>query len=286
MMKKRKKNYKIRMQFLIIHNFISFRYFRCPPNKRQNYLKSSIASPFKCPWPQLLREWCTASDSAEQQFYLLRDKNKLHEVEQFLAGKGGNVKNFDENCLIPVSISLSGRGNVNKYAIICLPKKQDIRENGKNRANFTLKPIVTEPIAKDTNEVQRKQLRLNHLMMLKRLRRRRVRVKRKQQEYSERKVIIAPSRTTNLINAQYNAMCELWLPKVPKTIRHQCSREVFGYATQCQFMFHEAKVAGIGYVTMNGLRKLVKSNIGRKLNQVIVRDPNSLNYHLATISIR
>lgn len=262
--------------------FFSSRYFRCPPNKRQNYLKSSIASPFKCPWPQLLREWCAAPDTAGERFYVLRDKTKLHELEQLLAGKSVNLKGFDENCLIPVSISLSGRGNVNKHAIICLPKKQDLRQNGKNRANFTHKPIATEPIAKDTNEAKRKQMRLDHLMMLKRLRSRRVRVKRKQQEYSERKVIIAPPRTANLINAQYNAMCELWLPKVPKTIRHQCSREVFGYTTQCQFMFHEAKIAGIGYVTLNGLRKLVKSNI----DQIIVRDSNSLNYHLATISIR
>lgn len=265
---------------LIVH---SFRYFRCPPSKRQNYLKSSIASPFKSPWLQLTQEWCTAT---AQQFYILRDRAKLRAVEQFLSGKPDNLNALDENCLIPVSISLNGRGNVKKFAIICLPKKQDIHQNGKNRANFTHKPIFTEPIAKDANETKRKQLRLNHLQLLKRLRRQRVRIKRKKQEYSERKVIIAPPRTTNLINSQYESMCQLWLPKAPKTIRHQCTREVFGYLTQCQFMFHEAKVGGIGYVTVNGIRKLVKSNMGRKLNQVLVRDPSSLNYHLATLSIR
>lgn len=212
----------------------------------------------------------------------MRDKNKLREIDQFLSGRGKALTNFDENCLIPVSLAMNDRGNANKFAIICLPKKQDLQHNSTNRKQFINKPVLTEPVATDNNENKRKLLRFNHLMTLKRLRRQRVRVKRKKQEYSERKVIIAPPRTINLINSQYQRMCELWLPSTPKTIRQQCSREVFGYLTQCQFMFHEAKVAGIGYVTVNGIRKLSKL----KGNHVLVRDSKSANYRLATLSIR
>lgn len=188
--------------------------------------------------------------------------------------------------MIPISLSLNGRGNASKYSIICLPKKQDLQLNVKNRKQFVNVPIPNEPVATDHNETKRKQLRFNHLTMLKRLRRRRVRVKRKKQEYSERKVIIAPPRTANLINLQYSKMCELWLPTSPPSIRHQCTKEVLGYLTQSQFIFHEAKVSGIGYVTMNGIRKLSKLSGGRKSNQVLVRDPKSLIYRWATISIR
>lgn len=217
---------------------------------------------------------------------------KLQEIEQFINGKRNTLPiDVDENCLIPVTLTLNDRGNPGQFSIICLQNKCDVkRARGKSNGrkwslSLAKQPALTQPIAADRNEYKRKQLRLNHLQLLKRLRRKRVRVKRKQQEYSERKVIIAPPQTAKLVREQYEQMCELWLPVTPKTIRQQCMREVFGYLTQCQFMFHEAKVCGIGYVTINGIRKLSKCN-GRASNQVLVRDPNSLNYHLARISIR
>lgn len=192
---------------------------------------------------------------------------------------------IDENCLIPVSILMNNRGTASKFSIICLPKKQDLISNA-NKLKFGHASTHKEPIGCDANEQSRKTLRRNHLKVLKRLRRRRVRVKRKHQENSERKVIIAPPKTAKLIAEQLDTMCQLWLPSKPKRIRGQCSREVFGYLTQCQFSFKEAKVAGIGYVTILGLYKLIQSNVGQKLNQVLVRDPNSINYRLATLSIR
>ncbi|XP_031630008.1 ribonucleases P/MRP protein subunit POP1 [Contarinia nasturtii] len=272
----------------LMANELRKKYFRSPPNKRQNYLKLSIASPFKCPWMQLIQEWCNTSSPTEPKYYVLRDKNKLNKINQFLLGKERNLTDIDENCLIPVSLAMNGRGNAKKFSIICLPKKQDIRNNEKNRNEFINRPVLSEPVAIDVNETQRKLLRLNHLKMLKRLRRRRVRVKRKQQEFVDRKVIIAPSHTTKQTKLQYDRMCELWLPSAPKAIRKQCTRDVFGYLTQCQFMFHEAKVSGVGYVTVNGIRELAKLGVNqkRKLNQVLVRDPNSSIYRFATLSIR
>lgn len=272
---------------ILFPNFL-FRYFQKPPNKRQNYIKSSIASPFRCPWSQLLGEWCTTPNETDQKFYVLRDRGKLNEIDQFLSGRTKFLTNIDENALIPIELTMTGRGNANKFTIICLPTKQDLRKQQKNRNKFINAPALSEAIAIDANELARKRLRTNHLALLKRLRRRRVRVKRKHQEYSERKVIIAGPQTASLIRKQNETMCELWLPIAPKTIRQQCSREVFGYLTQCQFMFHDAKVCGIGYVTINGLRKLAKTlkSIGLKTNNVLIRDPNSLIYRLATISIR
>lgn len=248
-------------------------------NKRQNYIKLSIASPFKCPWQQLINE-----SQSNKSFYVLRNKQKLQQIQQFLSGKQKNLVDIDDNALIPVSLIMNGRGMANNFSIICLPKKCDFHRNHDKLKQFDNKPILIEKSGRDENETARKTLRQNHLKMLKRLRRRRVRVKRKKQEYSQRKVLIVPPQTAKLITEQFEKICELWLPVKPKKIRHQCTREVFGYVTQCQFSFFEAKVAGIGYVTPLGLRKLC--TLKSKSNQVLIRDPNSANYRFATISIR
>lgn len=192
-----------------------------------------------------------------------------------------------DNCLIPISLVMDGRGSASKYSIICLPKRCDLRENVKKLKLLDFTPIHTEPIKADTSETQRKQLRLKHQSLLKRLRRRRVRIKRKLQETSHRKVKIFPARTAGIVAKQLETMSELWLPSKPTAIRNQCSREVFGYLTQCQFNFIEARVAGIGYVTAKGLEALIKNSPKTdQMHKVLVRDPNSLNYRFAILKLR
>lgn len=267
--------------------FFWCRYFRRPPNKRPNYQKLSIVSPFACPWSLLIKEWNinTADDSG---FYVLREKPKLQQIEQCLQRlQHFATLDLPENCLIPVSLTMDSRGVATKFSIICLPKRIDLARNGKKLKSFEYDPVYSEPIKIDANEPLRKNLRHKHMCQLKRLRRRRIRIKRKQQEHSERKVKIQPTKTAGIVAKQLKEMSELWLPAEPKCVRHQCTREVFGYLTQCQFSFTEAKVVGIGYVTVNGLECLLK--IGQKssrLHKVLVRDPNSLHYRLATLRIR
>lgn len=249
-----------------------------------NYLKLSIASPFNCMWQQLMNESCTKTNDGE--FYVLRNRYKLNHIEQLLAGKCKRLVDIDENALIPISFVINGRGMVKNFSIICLPKKKDVQRNSEQILRFDNKPAWSEPNGRDKNERVRKALRQNHLKMLKRLRRRRVRHKRKKQEYSHKKVIIVPPRTAEIISKQLQNMSELWLPSQPKTIRFQCSREVFGYVTQSQFSLFEAKVSGIGYITVNGLKKLCEMKNKNMCNQVLIRDPSSHIYRFATISIR
>lgn len=234
----------------------------------------------------MIQEWCKASVRTDMTFYVLRDKNKLQKIEQFLNGSETSLNDIEENCLIAVSIVMDSRGNAGKFSIVCLPKNQDFHRNNINRKVFLNRPVHIEPLAIDENQARRKLLRSNHLRMIKRLRRQRIRAKRYKQAYLDRKVIITPPRTSNLTRLQFSSMCDLWLPSAPKTIRYQCSREVFGYLTQCQYLYHEAKVCGLGYVTVNGIRELAKLKGSRKSNEVLVRDSNSLNYCLAILSIR
>lgn len=231
-----------------------------------------------------MNESCIETNNRE--FYVLRNKHKLNHIEQLLAGKCKRLVDIEENALIPISFAINGRGMANNFSVICLPKKKDFQRNSEHIQRFDNRPAWCEPIGRDEYETVRKALRQNHLKMLKRLRRRRVRDKRKKQEYSPKKVIINPPRTAEIISKQFQKMSELWLPSQPKTIRFQCSREVFGYVTQSHFSFFEAKVSGNGYITVNGLKKLCELKVKNKSNQVLIRDPSSINYHFATISIR
>lgn len=60
---------------------IHFRYFRLPPNKRTNYQKLSIASPFKCNWAQLIQEWSSSETNENKKFFVLRDINVLKQLD-------------------------------------------------------------------------------------------------------------------------------------------------------------------------------------------------------------
>lgn len=232
-----------------------------------------------------MAEWKTETTSTD--FYVLRDKRKLAELDQMLSGRKPTPTNdIDENWLIPIAVEMNGRGMCNRFSIICMPTKADLENNKDNMRKFNYGPVLNEPPGHDPHEHARKQSRTKHLMLLKRLRRRRVRIKRKQQEFSERKVIIAPAKTAKLIESHRLKMCQLWLPSRPSSIRNQCSREVLGYLSLSQFSLHAGKVVGVGYITANGLRQMAKFRYGGKMNQVLVRDPSSAQYRLATLTIR
>lgn len=196
-----------------------------------------------------------------------------------------NSFKIPENCLIPVYISMKTRGKIEDNSIICLPKKEDLRHNLKKRQNLENDPVHMEPLRTDKNENERKVLRTQHLRLLKRMRNRRVRAKRKKQESSERGVRISKPGTEQIISEQFKKMCVLWLPDCSKSIRNQCSREVFGYVTQGDFSFTEGKVAGIGYMTAKGLEKLMKV-CGKGKFFILVRSTNTRNYRIATFKVK
>lgn len=219
---------------------------------------------------------------------MIRERNILEQLKSCLKNHRTATRvNLPENCLIPVTIDLDGRGIARKFSIICLPKRADFTRERVLRETLTNKPIYSEPSRLDTQEFARKLLRSNHIKLLKRLRRRRIRTKRRQQETAQRKVLVANAATAKLIAAQRETMNEMWLPKQPIRIRNQCSREVFGYLTQAHFSFIKGKVAGIGYITSNGFQSLLRLYMKKNsVPKVLVRDPNSVNYRKATLKIR
>lgn len=233
----------------------------------------------------LIRNWSTDDITT---FYVLREKEMLNKITNCCVKRIPlSTLDLPANCLIPITIEMDNRGAATKFSIVCLPKRSDLKRNERKLRAFEYDPVFTETIGSDKNENERKKLRFAHKKLLKRLRRRRVRVKRKNQETSKRKVYITKPNTAALIAEQLKTMSELWLPTNPTNIRHQCSREVLGYLTQCQFSFSKAKVAGIGYITFNALKQLMQlfSKIFKQI-KVLIRDPKELSYRLASLRIR
>lgn len=159
------------------------------------------------------------------------------------------------------------RGTIERCAIVCVPRIVDLRRNVRQLAALDAQPVHTEPIRPDAGETERRRLRAEHVRLLKRLRGRRVRAKRRQQEHAEKRVLIAPPKTAQLVREQLQRMRALWLPDVlaesnasggdvVKRVRGQCSREVLGYVTQANFCLSEGQVAGVAYVTLMGLKAL------------------------------
>lgn len=259
-------------------------YFRKPPNKRTNFTKMGITSPFSCYFSQLVKEWCDS-----EEFHVLRNKTTLQDIKQVLKGKlAFNDVKFPNNAIIPIFLTMDTRGTPGDFGIICLPSKRDIKNSLAKKYRNDLGPIHIEPLIKDDLEKERKLVRTNHKKLLKRLRNRRVRAKRRLQEKSKFHVKIQKSTAEKFIEEQYEQMCEMWLPKKPTTIRNQCSRQVIGYLTNSRFTFSEGKISGIGYITKNGLNSLL--NVFHKFKGLnpffLTRATNSKCFYLARFDVR
>lgn len=140
------------------------KYFKLPPNKRTNYNKYSIVSPFNCNWRLLVGEWLNEKC---EEIRVLRDRKLLNEIRELLKRnvKQSNI-NFKQNCILPVKLKIEHKGCPKQFSLICLPKVGDLTQE------------PAEPNQCDINQIKRKQLRKEHKKLLQTLRRRRRRAKR------------------------------------------------------------------------------------------------------------
>ncbi|KAL5293069.1 POP1 family protein [Megaselia abdita] len=251
------------------------RYFQLPPNKRCNYSKFAISSPFKPSLSKLVNEW-----SGSDNFYILRDIQLLRQLESNAFPR--EIIEYHKNSLIQVCLQMKTRGNPKDLAIICIPTKNDLRKHFKTMSSND--PVYTEPLKIDPFEEERKILKSSHKKLLKRLRNRRVRQKRMQQKTSCERVKIAPPKTSAIIKEQFDKMCDLWVPRSPSSIRNQCSREVFGYVTQSSFCLSEGRVTAVGYVTPQGLNKIMKDKRNPEM-LLLVRGTNTRHYRFAKFKV-
>ena len=143
-------------------------FFRCyPPDKRPNYGKLSIRTPFHCSWETLLLDDCdvmtkkprieplsyhgvlSCGNSVASCFYVLRSRTHLTALSQLMdhASHGGRqksqrkgrespclhsdtlsiLKQTHSNALVAISFEMFGRGKVSSWAALCVPTLADLR---------------------------------------------------------------------------------------------------------------------------------------------------------------
>lgn len=76
---------------------------------------------------------------------------------------------LNENCLIPIKLTLVNKGKATRYAVICLPHASDFGKKIK---------APVEEMQQDPNQKKRNELRKQHKMFLKRMGRQRGRAKK------------------------------------------------------------------------------------------------------------
>ncbi|KAI4496988.1 hypothetical protein M0802_007936 [Mischocyttarus mexicanus] len=285
---------------LIIKEEWEKKYFRHPSNRRINFTKFAISSPFYCQWHILMKEW-----SGKEDFYVLRNRKIITQLQMiFSAFQSRNRKlpastlNLDdtlnnENCLIRVRITTVNKGCLRTFAIICEPTDLDI-ETIMNDRHWS-GPV--EKLNKDPNESKRKNLRKNHLLLLKRYKKQRIRHRKTFENkisntFEEiikgtNNVVAIKNFKEMLLNKSRKAILEhskimskLYLPDC-KEVRKSCDREVMGYITQGHFSLAIGKTAGIGYVTIQSIIAM----INRKTNIVLVRDIRTRQYRCACLEV-
>ncbi|XP_076662213.1 POP1 ribonuclease P/MRP subunit isoform X2 [Halictus rubicundus] len=227
------------------------KYLRYPPNRRVNFAKFRIVTPFCCEWRILMKEWTSVED-----FFVLRNRKLLQLLQDNLAAEENNrsrpnksqrtksssdfENSFDNrNCLIRVKVSLLKKGCPKRFAIICLPTAEDIKKY-KNNRNWS-GPV--EKLYSDPNEATRKRLRKNHLALLKRLKKQRIRHRKalgdklRQMLNNDLQILDYENRRKNLLEASREAvhkqsekMSQLYLSDCT-VVRCSCDREVMGYVT-------------------------------------------------------
>lgn len=262
------------------------KYFRYSPNKRVNFVKLGIRNPFSCDWKTLMEDW-TGTD----EFYVLRNRELLLLLQKNIRQQTSDKRKITKpshsvqtdfqdflpykNCLIRVKASLVRKGCPKRFAIICMPTLQDLQEFKKNK-NW-VGPV--EKLHIDSNEKLRKKSRKDHLMLLKRLKRQRIRRKK---TFTGEMELLKKYNSIKISTEQAEKMRKLYLPECTEIrVRYSCDREVMGYLTVSDFSFNEAKGLGIGYVTLNALIEM----INQKSNIILVRNTQTRQYRTAVLDI-
>ncbi|XP_011269846.2 ribonucleases P/MRP protein subunit POP1-like isoform X2 [Camponotus floridanus] len=236
------------------------KYFSHSPNQRVNFIKFGIRSPFFCDWKNLTKGWSDVKD-----FYVLRHfrllaylRNEIESNKRKNARSKSTVQEsefdfqkFDKykNCLVRVGLSMVSEGTPKEFAIICMPKRKDLRrfQNNKNYDG----PV--EKYHTDPNENFRKILFKLYLMQMKQLRRDRVELEKTFQDNVLPEEVHSIQDEINralllefrkIISDDFAERIRKWyLPKSTE-VRHSCDREVMGYVTIGSYSLLRAKDSG------------------------------------------
>uniref|UniRef100_A0A6V7HLC7 Uncharacterized protein n=1 Tax=Bracon brevicornis TaxID=1563983 RepID=A0A6V7HLC7_9HYME len=242
-----------------VKNQLTNKYFKLPPNKRINYIKFSITSPFACQWAILMKEW-----TDRETFQVLRDRTRLDQLNLILksfASRNSRQKisvdlksilSSDDCFLIPVRVRMVSKGRPKKFALMCLPTVNDLK---------TSKAPV-ESMRSDPLKRKRKLTKIEQKVLRKRA--------------SKRRLIEGDSK--KVVDNQ--VLRKLCLPECER-VRNSCDREVMGYIVQGDFSFTQSNGIGWGYIASTSLFRLIE----QETNKILVRNVQTRQYRWATLNV-
>lgn len=256
-------------------------YFKMPPQKRPNFLRLGIASPFLCPWESLFRNRRQDSESRLQgnhQFFVLRDKKKLVWLNEMLSKDRKLARPCDEEeakCLVAVSIESYDKGRPLDMALICLPTEQDLV----NLQNSGTAPV--EKIHVDENKEKRKDFRRKQKSMVKSRKR-----KLKGEKLLNEKTTEEKAKANGGTLAEYELKVQrLWLPPENSGLISPSSRSVCGFVFRGDFSFCKARGSAVGYVALPALFKLAILHQDAPHLLILFRNTHSLQYRYARLAL-
>lgn len=244
-----------------------------------------MSTPFYHDWELLVGEWCSKSNS----FFVLRDKRLLQQIKEYVQNfksrrSSSPTYSLPSNSLIPVTVTMLGKGQLAQFSHICVPSQSDVTQLVRDK-HFTGPFEEPHP---DSLKQKRKMLRLVHTKDLKRLRRKRIKEKRERMQAGPPLKITKrkKSPTEEQVQAYLRQMRDLWIPAQVKDLKNSCSREVCGLVVTSGFSFMKSCVLGQGYVVANAFTTLFQTMKKFNLDLVVLtRSPNSLNYRFCKLNI-
>ncbi|XP_055337316.1 ribonucleases P/MRP protein subunit POP1-like [Paramacrobiotus metropolitanus] len=239
---------------------------RYPPNKRPNFLKLGVASPFLSPWNVLFNNWIRFSseislfksvfeleaeaigkEDNEPGFHIIRNLRLLAILKGFL-GEGkqleevinGNLELFSKHRqgLVPVVLNLSSGGAATEFALICAPTKEDL-ECRKATSDFggPVEPKHPDPFRKSKAR-ERRKLQMEKLL----------------------------GDADNVLD--------------------QCSRKTIGYVIKGGFSFICGHNIAVGFCSLIGFLWMVRDIwMGQSERKVLVRSAHSFQYRFADVEM-
>lgn len=282
-----------------IQNEGEMKYSRYPPDKRPNYEKLGIASPFSSPWNKLVKEWAVESEkqSLIANSSLDKESGKMLEKSDLAPTTSDTVTNDTKASPSNFESLQTNTDSIDGKEVFCNERFYVLRDISKVRH---LRDMFKEPSNKrKETQCTEDSLNLNHLTniidnSLNALAA--VSLRMVNQGFPLPNATISIPSISDLKELK---KCKKFggptepLHKGPRhhfssnvsnvnTLIGSCTRDVIGFVTSAQYSLSRGYGVGIGYCALPGLARLLLT--GRE-GMVLVRNTSSQQYRFAYISV-
>ncbi|KAM6457605.1 ribonucleases P/MRP protein subunit POP1 isoform 2-T2 [Liasis olivaceus] len=213
---------------------------------------------------KLLRQisvWCQPPSSKRR--YLQHRASKLNEKE-LAEDTVMSLYQHYPRALVWVSLSLLKKGNPELHTMICVPAKEDLLQLDGDRHYCG----PQEP--KHNDQFKRKLLK---------------RKGRRKKDNTEKVTEQSALKPMNVTAAeQEDLVLGLWPHPLPDIVSH-CSRVLLGFVTQGDFSLASGCGEALGFVSLTGFLQMLIDQPADKKGLVLLRNPASLQYRFARLSV-